>query len=99
VFFKPDRSTLRAAQKLELRELVDTLNGRTSIKISLAATRSRGDVGTLGKARNSSVVAYLRSLGVQATFTRTSKVGTSSLSTSPKNNRVTISASWTNPTN
>jgi hypothetical protein len=99
VFFKPDRSTLRAAQKLELRELVDTLKGRTAIKISLAATRSGGDVASLGKARNSAVVAYLRSLGVQATFTRTSKVGSSSLPSSPKNNRVTIAASWTNPTN
>ena len=98
VFFNPDKSTLRAAQKLELRELVDTLKGRTAIKISLAATRSRGDVASLGKSRNSAVVAYLRSLGVEATFTRTSKIGTSSLSTSPKNNRVTISSSWTNPT-
>jgi uncharacterized repeat protein (TIGR02543 family) len=98
VFFKPDKSTLRAAQKLELRELVDTLRGRTSIRISLAATRSRGDVASLGKARNRAVVAYLRSLGVQATFTRTSTIGTSSVSSSLKNNRVTISASWTNPT-
>jgi hypothetical protein len=98
VFFNPDKSTLRAGQKLELRELVDTLKGRTAIKISLAATRSRGDVASLGKARNSAVVAYLRSLGVQATFTRTSTIGTSSVSSSPKNNRVTISASWTNPT-
>ena len=97
VFFNPDKSTLRAAQKLVIRDLVDSLQGRTAIKISLAATRARGDVKSLGKARNSAVVAYLRSLRVQATFTRTSNFGTSSLSTSPKNNRVTISASWTNP--
>ena len=97
VFFNPDKSTLRAAQKLVIRDLVDSLQGRTAIKISLAATRARGDVQSLGKARNSAVVAYIRSLGVQATFTRTSNFGTSSLATSPKNNRVTISASWTNP--
>jgi len=98
VFFNPDKSTLRAAQKLVIRDLADSLQGRTAIKISLAATRARGDVKSLGKARNSAVVAYFKSLGVQATFTRTSKLGTSSASTSPKNNRVTISASWTNPT-
>lgn len=98
VFFNPDKSTLRAGQKLVVRDLVDSLQGRTAIKISLEATRARGDLKSLGKARNSAVVAYLRSLGVQATFTRTSKIGTSSTSTSPKNNRVTISASWTNPT-
>jgi len=98
VFFNPDKSTLRAAQKLVLRDLVDSLQSRTSIKISLAATRARGDAKSLGKSRNSAVVDYLRSLGVEATFSRTSAIGTSQLSTSPKNNRVTITASWTNPT-
>ena len=98
VFFNPDKSTLRSGQKLVIRDLVDSLKGRTAIKISLVATRARGDVKSLGKARNSAVVAHLKSLGVQAIFTRTSKIGTSSVSSSPKNNRVTISASWTNPT-
>jgi uncharacterized repeat protein (TIGR02543 family) len=98
VFFNPDKSTLRAAQKLVLRDLIDSLQSRTSIKISLAATRARGDAKSLGKSRNSAVVDYLRSLGVEATFSRTSAIGTSQLSTSPKNNRVTITASWTNPT-
>jgi outer membrane protein OmpA-like peptidoglycan-associated protein len=99
VFFNPDKSTLRSAQKLAIRELVDSLAGRTAIEISLAATRAPGDVKSLGKSRNTAVVDYLRSLGVEATFTRTSTIGKSSVSTSPKNNRVTISASWTNPTN
>jgi hypothetical protein len=98
VFFNPDKATLRPAQKLVIRDLVDSLSGRTSIKISLAATRANGDIKSLGKSRNSAVVAYIQSLGVEATFTRTSTIGTSSLSTSTKNNRVTISASWTNPT-
>jgi uncharacterized repeat protein (TIGR02543 family) len=98
VFFNPDKSTIRAAQKLVLRDMVDSLKGRTAIKISLAATRARGDAKSLGKSRNSAVVDYLRSLGVEATFSRTSAIGTSQLSTSPKNNRVTITASWTNPT-
>jgi hypothetical protein len=99
VFFSPDKSTLRAAQKLVLRDFADSLQGRTLIKISLAATRARGDVKSLGKSRNTAVVAYFQSLGVEATFIRTSTIGTSSLSTSLKNNRVTITASWTNPTN
>jgi uncharacterized repeat protein (TIGR02543 family) len=99
VFFNPDKYTLRAAQKLVIRDLVDSLSGRTGIKISLAATRARGDIKSLGKSRNSAVVAYIQSLGVEATFNRTSTIGTSSLSTSLKNNRVTISASWANPAN
>jgi len=98
VFFNPDKSTLRTAQKLVLRDLVDSLQGRSSIKLTMAATRARGDVKSLGKSRNSAVVDYLRSLGVEATYIRTSTIGTSSLSTSTKNNRVTLSASWTNPT-
>jgi len=98
VFFNPDQATLRAAQKLLIRDLVDSLSGKTAIKISLAATRAPGDVKSLGKSRNTAVVAYFQSLGVEATFIRTSTIGTSPLSTSLKNNRVTISASWTNPT-
>jgi uncharacterized repeat protein (TIGR02543 family) len=98
VFFVSDKSALRAAQKLVIRDIVDSLSGKTAIKISLAATRAPGDLKSLGKSRNTAVVAYFQSLGVEATFTRTSTIGTSSLSTSLKNNRVTITASWTNPT-
>jgi uncharacterized repeat protein (TIGR02543 family) len=99
IFFNPDKSTLRASQKLVLRDLADSLKTRSSIKLALAATRAKGDVKSLGKARNSAVADYLRSLGVEATFIRTSTIGTSPISSSTKNNRVTISASWTNPTN
>lgn len=99
VFFNPDKSTLRASQKIVILELVRSLVGRTAIKISVTATRARGDVKSLGKSRNSAVVDYIRSLGIEATFARVSKIGTSSVSTSLKNNRVSISASWTNPTN
>jgi outer membrane protein OmpA-like peptidoglycan-associated protein len=99
VFFNPDKATLRAAQKLVIRDLVDSLAGRTAINISIAATRARGDVKSLGKQRNSAVMSYIKSLGVEATFTRTSNIGTGSSSSSPSNNRVTINAGWTNPTN
>jgi uncharacterized repeat protein (TIGR02543 family) len=99
VFFNPDKATLRAGQKLVIRDLVDSLAGRTAINISIAATRARGDVKSLGKQRNSAVMSYIKSLGVEATFTRTSTIGTGSSSSSPSNNRVTINAGWTNPTN
>jgi uncharacterized repeat protein (TIGR02543 family) len=95
VFFSPGSSTLRAAQKLILRDLVDTLDQATAIKIGTAATRPRSAAQSLGKKRNDAVVAYLRSLGVEATFTRTNTAGTAS-TTAQKNNRVTLSASWTN---
>jgi uncharacterized repeat protein (TIGR02543 family) len=96
VFFKPGKSTLRAAQKLVIRDLVDSLQGRTAIKISLAATRARSNAKSLGKARNTAVVNYLKSLGVVATYSRTNTIGSGS-PTGTKSNRVTISASWTNP--
>jgi hypothetical protein len=98
VFFNPGKSTLRAAQKLVLRDLVDSLQGRTAIQISLAATRARSNAKSLGKARNTAVVKYLESLGVVATYTRTNTIGSGS-PTGTKSNRVTVSASWTNPVN
>lgn len=96
VFFNPGSSTLRAAQKLVLRDLADTLDKATAVKISLAATRARGAAKSLGKKRNDAVVAYLRTLGVEATFTRTNTAGATT-STAKKNNRVTLNVTWTNP--
>jgi uncharacterized repeat protein (TIGR02543 family) len=99
VFFNPGKSTLRAGQKLVLRDLVDSLKGRTAIQISVIARRHASTNKSLGKARNTAVVRYLASLGVQATFVRENRVGPSGSSLVAKNNRVTISASWTNPVN
>jgi uncharacterized repeat protein (TIGR02543 family) len=98
VFFNPGKAFLRAGQKLVIRDLVDTLKDRTTINISVIARRHNSTTKSLGKARNTAVVQYLRSLGVEATFTRENKVGPSGSSLTIKNNRVTISASWTNPT-
>jgi uncharacterized repeat protein (TIGR02543 family) len=97
VFFKPGKSVLRSAQKLIIRDMVDSLRGKSAIKISLAATRARSNAKSLGKARNTAVVNYFKSLGVIATYSRTNTIGKGNLSTALKNNRVTISASWTNP--
>lgn len=98
VFFKPGKSVLRSAQKLVIRDLVDSLRGKTSITISLAATHPRGTAKSLGKARNTAVTTYLNSLGVVATYSRTNTIGKGSLSTADKNNRLTITANWANPT-
>jgi uncharacterized repeat protein (TIGR02543 family) len=95
-FFNPGESVLRSAQKLVIRDMVDSLRGKSAIKISLTATRAQTNAKSLGKARNTAVVNYLNSLGVVATYTRTNTIGTGS-STGTKSNRVTISASWTNP--
>lgn len=97
VFFNPGKSVLRSGQKLVIRDLVDSLRGKSSITISLAATRARSSAKSLGKARNTAVVNYLNSLGVVATYTRTNTIGTG-LSTGTKSNRVTITTNWANPT-
>ena len=96
VFFKPGKAVVRASQKLALRDLVDSLRGKTAITIELAATRARTAPKSLGKSRNTAVSNYLSSLGVNATYKRTNTVGKGSLPTSQKNNRVTISATWSN---
>jgi hypothetical protein len=97
VFFKTGKAGLSAAQKLKIRDLVDSLKGKSAIKISLAATRPSGSSRSLAKLRNTAVANYIKSLGVVATYSRSTRVGTSTLPSSLKNNRVTISASWTNP--
>jgi uncharacterized repeat protein (TIGR02543 family) len=97
VFFKPGKSGLRASQKLVLRDLVDSLRGKTAITIQLSATRPRTAAKSLGKSRNVAVINYLRARGVTATFKRENLVGKGNLSTAKKNNRVILRASWTNP--
>jgi hypothetical protein len=97
VFFKLGKSGLRASQKLVLRDLIDSLRGKTAITIELAATRPRTQAKSLGKSRNVAVVNYLRGQGVTATYKRTNSVGKANLATAKKNNRVIITASWTNP--
>jgi uncharacterized repeat protein (TIGR02543 family) len=96
VFFNPGKFTLRAGQKLVIRDMVDAIKTKTAIKITLTATRPSGSVKSLAKYRNTSVMNYIKSLGVIATYSRSTSIGTTGLSTGPKNNRVTISSSWTN---
>jgi uncharacterized repeat protein (TIGR02543 family) len=97
VFFEVGESRLRAGQKLIVRDLVDTLRGKTTISIKVNATRPKTAIEKLGKARNTSVVQYLRSLGVVAVFERQNKAGAGKKETAKKNNRVTVMATWSNP--
>jgi hypothetical protein len=76
--------------------MIDAIKTKSAIKITLAATRPTGSVSSLAKSRNTSVLNYIKSLGVVATYTRSTSVGTTGTSSGPKNNRVTISSSWTN---
>jgi outer membrane protein OmpA-like peptidoglycan-associated protein len=95
VFFAPGKAVLRNSQKLILRDLADVLEGRNQIEVSLVARRYKSATSKLGKQRNTAVVRYLRSLGIEATFERTNVTGKGS-STVNKNNRVTLSADWLN---
>jgi uncharacterized repeat protein (TIGR02543 family) len=97
VFFKTGASKLLAGQKLIVRDLADSLRGKTTISIKVNATRPKTAVKRLGKARNTSVVQYLRSLGVVAVFERQNKAGAGKKETAKKNNRVTVMATWSNP--
>lgn len=97
VFFATNKKGLRASQKAVLDQLILQLAGKTNIQLALSATRNRGTGKALGRARNAAVVRYLESFGVEAIITRKNSLGKASLATAKKNNRVIISASWTNP--
>ena len=99
VFFNPGKYTLRAGQKLVIRDMVDAINTKTAIRMTLTATRPSGSVKSLAKSRNTAVMNYIKSLGVVASYSRSTSVGTTGLPSGPKNNRVTIGSSWTNPAN
>jgi uncharacterized repeat protein (TIGR02543 family) len=98
VFFTHKKSTLSSAQKLKLKDLAAKLVGKSAITITVTSTRPKGASLTLGKARNTAVVNYLRSLGVAAKFVRANIIGPSRTASSTKNRNVSISATWTNPT-
>ena len=98
VFFTPGKSTLRAAQKLVLRDLIDSLRGKSNISVTVVSRRAKASVKSLGRTRNAAVVSYLRSQGINATFARKNNVSSSNVTTAKKVNRVSVQAAWTNPT-
>ena len=99
VFFKSGKSALRASQKLVLRDMVDKLKNKNSITLSLAATRPYGSPRSIGKARNTVVLDYLKAQGVSATVSRSVAIVEGVSGSAQKNNRVTIGAIWVNSTN
>lgn len=97
VFFKPGKATLRATQRLVIRDLIDRLRGKGNIAISVHATYPRGQAKSLARARNKAVISFLRILGIQASYSRSTSLGKARIPESQRNNRVTLNAGWTNP--
>lgn len=97
IAFAPGKSKLRASQKLVLDDIATSVGFGTGVSVSVSSLRARGTLKSLGRARNIAVVEYLRSLGINATVTRSNSVATSGTTRTAQNNRVTMQASWTNP--
>lgn len=97
VSFKAGKSLLSSSQKLILDDLATSIGKGTSVTVSVASVRAPGTSKALGRARTAAVVDYLKAAGISASYTRTNSVGKSGTASSPSNNRVTVSASWTNP--
>jgi len=99
VSFKSGKSVLSSSQKLVLDDLASSIGKGTAVKVAVASVRAPGTSKALGRARTAAVVDYLKSTGIEATYTRTNSVGKSGTASTPSNNRVTVQASWTNPSN
>jgi uncharacterized repeat protein (TIGR02543 family) len=99
VSFKAGKSVLSSSQKLILDDLASSIGKGSAVTVSVASVRAPGTSKALGRARNAAVVDYLKATGITATFTTTNSVGTSGTASTPRNNRVTVQASWTNPAN
>jgi outer membrane protein OmpA-like peptidoglycan-associated protein len=99
IAFKPGKSVLRAGQKRVLDDVVSSIGRGTDVKVTVASLRGPGTTQALGKARNRAVIKYLTSLGIEAAFVRSNAVATSGTATTPRNNRVALQATWTNPAN
>lgn len=99
ISFKPGKSVLTASQMLRLDEMISSIGRGTSVKIEVASVRAAGTAAALGRSRNAAILSYLKSAGVEATVTRSNSVANSGTSSSARNNRVTVNASWINPLN
>ena len=97
VSFKAGKSLLSSSEKLILDDLASSIGKGTVVTVAVASVRAPGTSKALGRARNAAVVNYLKATGITATYTRTNSVGKSGTASTPSNNRVTVSASWTNP--
>ena len=99
VSFKSGKSVLSSSQKLVLDDLASSIGKGTAVTVAVSSVRAPGTSKALGRARTAAVVDYLKSTGIEATYTRTNSVGKSGTASTPSNNRVTVQASWTNPAN
>lgn len=97
ISFRPGKSGLLRSQRLKLDEISSSIGRGSEVKVSVASVRASGTTKALGSARNRAVVKYLRSLGINATVTRSNTVRTAGSDNTPRNNSVTVQASWVNP--
>ena len=99
VFFSSGRSEIRSSQYDAFAAIALAAEGKTGIRVVVTSRRWSGSPASLGKARNTSVVKLLRLVGLDGanvTYNRFNTKATAGGALADKNNRVTITVSWTN---
>jgi hypothetical protein len=99
IFFVPGRSEIRSSQYEAFAAIALATEGKSNIRVTVTSRRWSGSPASLGKARNTSVIKLLELLGLEGanvTYTRFNTKATAGGVAADKNNRVTITVSWTN---
>jgi hypothetical protein len=99
LFFLPGRSEIRASQYEAIKAIALATEGKSNIKISITSRRHSTTTAALGRARNITTQRILELVGLTGAnveYTRFNTRSSAGASTLKKNNRVTISVSWTN---
>jgi hypothetical protein len=99
IFFVPGRSEIRSSQYPAFSNIALAIEGKSGVRITITSRRWSGAPASLGKARNVSVVKLLKLLGIDGQdvfYTRFNTKRAAGGATADKNNRVTVSVSWTN---
>jgi hypothetical protein len=99
IAFKSGKSAISSSQRLLLDDLASSIGRGTGVNVTVSSLRVRGASKALGKARSTAIVNYLKASGIEATVTTRNTVSTQTRPSSSELNRVTIQATWTNPTN
>ena len=99
IFFTPGRSEIRSSQYDAFAAIALATEGKTNVRVTVTSRRWSGSAASLGRARNISVVKLLRLVGLDGanvTYNRFNTKATAGGALVKKNNRVTITVSWTN---
>jgi outer membrane protein OmpA-like peptidoglycan-associated protein len=99
IAFKAGKSVINSSQRLLLDDLASSIGRATGVNVTVSSLRVRGASKALGTARSTAIVNYLKAAGIEATVTTRNTVATQARPSSSELNRVTIQATWTNPTN